>query len=69
MSACGETVSRTKLEIYCPPLKEYTPEYNEQLAQEIERLPGADTYIEQTIVDYIDLRDDIRLCAEIRDRS
>jgi hypothetical protein len=45
----------------CPPLKEYTPEQNERLAQELETLPG-DAITLDVIADYMLLRDQVRAC-------
>jgi hypothetical protein len=45
----------------CPPLKDYTPEQNERLAQELETLPG-DAITIDVIADYMTLRDQVRAC-------
>lgn len=45
----------------CPPLKTYTPEQNEQLAQELDTLPG-DAITIDVIADYMLLRDQVRAC-------
>jgi len=59
-----ETVYRTKLEIYCPALKQYSEEFNTQLANEIESLPNDSRAIEEAMGNYIYLRDRIRRCEE-----
>jgi hypothetical protein len=45
----------------CPPLKTYTPEFNQRLAGELEAMP-ADSATIEAIGDYIGLRDQIRAC-------
>jgi hypothetical protein len=45
----------------CPPLKTYTPEFNQRLASELEAMP-ADSATVEAIGDYIGLRDQIRAC-------
>jgi hypothetical protein len=45
----------------CPPLKTYTPEFNQRLASELESMP-ADSATVEAIGDYIGLRDQIRAC-------
>jgi len=67
LSGCAETVYRTKLEIYCPPLQQYTPEFNEELATQIEALPEASA-IPMVVSDYAKLRDRIRDCQKERDK-
>lgn len=64
LSACAETVFRTQLNIYCPPIVEYTPAFNERLAQEIEALPRDSIAIGQTISDYAAMRDRARACQK-----
>lgn len=64
LSACAETVYRTNLEIYCPPIVAYDSAFNERLAQEIEALPSGSTAIEQTITDYAAMRDRARACQK-----
>ena len=64
---CGETVYRTQLEIYCPSIKQYTPEFNNKLADEIENLPTDSTAVEEAMKNYIYLRDRIRRCNDEKD--
>lgn len=45
----------------CPPLKEYTPEFNQRLAAEVDALP-ADSAVVEAVGDLIGLRDQIRAC-------
>lgn len=67
LSACATPVYKTKLEIYCPPLKEYTQEFNKKLASEVERLPS-DAKTVEALSDYVALRDTIRACNSQRDK-
>lgn len=64
LSGCATPVSKPQLTIYCPAITSYSQDYNERLAQELEALPPTSTLIEQTITDYIVLRDRIRRCNE-----
>jgi|TARA_R110002167_G_scaffold115577_1_gene290018 Tfp pilus assembly protein PilP len=68
LSGCGETVYRTKLEVYCPEIKQYTPEFNDKLANELENLPADNTAVEEALKQYIFLRDRIRRCNEEKDK-
>ena len=68
LSGCASTVYKTELEVYCPPLKQYPQEFNEQLATEIESLPSDDTALVEALSDYIALRDKIRACIKERDK-
>ena len=68
LTGCGGAVYRTKLEIYCPPMVVYSPEYNEKLAEEINSLPAESTALETAITDYVTLRDRIRACDEAKDK-
>jgi len=63
LTGCGSTVYKTQLEVYCPPIRTYTPEFNERLALEIESLPSDNTALEEALSDYIALRDKIRACT------
>ena len=65
---CGATVYRTQLEIYCPSIKQYTPEFNNRLADEIENLPTDSTAVEEAMKNYIYLRDRIRRCNDEKDK-
>ena len=64
LTGCAETVYRTQLEVYCPPLAQYTPEWNNGLADELDALPDDSTRIPLAITDYARLRDRIRLCEK-----
>ena len=68
LTGCAETVYRTKLEIYCPSLKNYSDEFNTKLANEIENLPSDSRAIEEAMDNYIYLRDRIRRCEEEKDK-
>jgi len=68
LTGCAGTVYRTKLEIYCPPIAEYSPEYNQKLADEIDSLPASSTALETALTDYVNLRDRIRACDEEKDK-
>ena len=68
LTGCAETVYRTKLEIYCPPLANYSPEWNEGLAQELDALPQEYSSIPMAITDYAKLRDRIRRCNDEKDK-
>ncbi len=67
LTGCGETVYRTKLEVYCPPIKQYSPEFNQKLADEIDSLPAQSSAVEEAMKNYIYLRDRIRLCNTEKD--
>ena len=62
LTGCAKTVYRTQLEVYCPALKQYDAQYNQQLAKEIESLPSDYRAIEEAIGNYVYLRDRIRRC-------
>ena len=68
LSGCAGTVYKTDLEIYCPPIKRYSSEFNEQLASEILSLPSEGTAVERVVIDYMELRDTIRACNQERDK-
>jgi hypothetical protein len=57
LSACGTTASN----IYCPPFKNYTPAQQESLADELFTTENIPT-IELFLIDYEELRGDIRAC-------
>ncbi len=67
LSACATKVYKTELEIYCPPIVEYSEEFNESLVEELISLPVEDFAIERTISDYVRLRDLIKVCVTERD--
>ena len=62
LTGCAGTVYRTNLEVYCPSISDYSSEYNERLAAEIEQLPETSSAIETAIKDYAALRDKVRAC-------
>lgn len=65
---CGQTVYRTQVEVYCPPIADYSEDFNAQLANEIESLPPESKAINQAIKNYIYLRDRVRVCNEEKDK-
>jgi len=68
LTGCAGTVYRTKLEIYCPPMADYSPEYAQKLADEVDNLPASSTALETALTDYVNLRDRIRTCQEEKDK-
>ena len=68
LTGCGQTVYKTKVEIYCPPIAQYDERFNIQLADELESLPSENKAIEQAMKNYIYLRDRVRLCNEEKDK-
>ncbi len=68
LSGCAETVYRTQLEIYCPSIKQYSEDFNNKLADELESLPSDSRAIEEAMSNYIYLRDRIRRCEEEKDK-
>ena len=67
LTGCAQTVYKTKLEIYCPQIKQYDERFNIQLADELDSLPASNTAIEEAVKNYIYLRDRIRRCEEEKD--
>lgn len=49
-------------------MAQYSPEYNQKLADEIDSLPAESTALETAIADYVALRDRIRACDEEKDK-
>ena len=49
-------------------MKNYSKEFNEALAMELDALPGSYEAIPDTISDYAKLRDRIRACETERDK-
>jgi hypothetical protein len=47
----------------CPPLKEYTQEFNQRLGNEVDAMP-ADSATVEAIGDYIALRDSVKECQK-----
>ena len=68
LTGCGQTVYRTQLEVYCPPIAHYSDRFNSQLADELESLPPDNKAIPQAMKNYIYLRDRVRLCNEEKDK-
>ncbi len=68
LSGCAATVYRTQLEIYCPSIKQYSEDFNNKLADELESLPSDSRAIEEAMRNYIYLRDRIRRCEEEKDK-
>jgi hypothetical protein len=62
LTGCAQT---TALEVYCPPMREYSRDFNSRLANEIESLPSG-TAIEEALSDYVQQRDLIRRCVSER---
>lgn len=71
LSGCASTVYKTELEVYCPPIVAYKPEFNSRLADEIESLPdtNGNPAIVDALSDYASLRDKIRACQKERDKE
>ena len=67
LTGCERTVYRTNLEVYCPPLKSYSTDFNETLAVELDVLDEAYEAIPEVVTDYIKLRDRIRVCEQEKD--
>lgn len=68
LTGCAGTVYRTQLEVYCPPLAQYSPEWNESLADELASLPEDYTSIPMAITDYAKMRDRVRQCRIEKDK-
>jgi hypothetical protein len=67
LTGCERTVYRTNLEVYCPPLKSYSTDFNEILAAELDVLDEDYEAIPEVVTDYIKLRDRIRVCEQEKD--
>lgn len=68
LSGCAGAVYRTQVEVYCPPLVQYSAEYNNELADELDALPQGYGAIPMAITDYAKLRDRIRRCEEEKEK-
>lgn len=68
LTGCAGTVYRTQVEVYCPPLEQYSQEWNHTLADELDGLPEGYHNIPMAIADYAKLRDRIRRCEEEREK-
>ena len=68
LSGCAETVYRTNLQVYCPPIQQYSDEFTNELADELASLPDEYPTIPMAVIDYVKLRDRIRACNEERDK-
>ena len=66
LTGCAQTVYKTDLEIYCPEIQEYGKDFNQLLADEVEQLPDSGTVIETALIDYLALRDRIKICQKER---
>jgi hypothetical protein len=64
LSGCADTVYKTKLEVYCPPMEQYSSSWNSDLADQVEALGPESSLIPMTIADYAKLRDRIRACEK-----
>ena len=62
LASCGQVDYRTHLEIYCPKIKNYTNDFEQELASEIESLDSSYTAIPRVVSNYGSLRDRIRAC-------
>ena len=52
----------SKISTSCPPIIEYTQEFIQQLADDLEEEESY--YIKQVVVDYYNLREKIRICND-----
>ena len=68
LTGCAETVYKTDLQVYCPPIQNYSQEHNNDLADELDALPDGYYAIPSTIADYAKLRDRIRACENEKDK-
>ena len=67
VSGCATKVYRTQLEVYCPPITQYSEEFNTALANELDALPQTYSTIPMAVMDYAKLRDRIRACEQEKD--
>lgn len=65
LSGCGQAVSKTELDVYCPAPTPYSEHFNSQLADEVEALPQTSTAIPEVIGDYARLRDRLEYCRTV----
>jgi len=56
LAACTPTITSV-----CPPVKHYSPQFSNKLANELEKLPEGNPILEIT-ADYINLRDQLKIC-------
>lgn len=56
LAGCSPTITSV-----CPPIQQYSKQFNQSLATEIEALPDS-SLIPRVISDYISLRDQNKLC-------
>lgn len=68
LTGCATKVYEPELVVYCPPMKQYDDQFNNELADEIDQLPESSTRIPEAIGDYAYLRDRIRRCEEQRNK-
>ena len=52
----------SKISTSCPPIIEYTQEFKQQLADDLEKEESY--YIKQVVIDYYNLREKIRICND-----
>jgi len=69
LNGCAETVYRSKLEVYCPALQQYSGEFNEELSVELDVLPDGYKAIPMVVSDYVKLRDEVKTCQNERDKN
>lgn len=53
---------KNKIYIACPPVIEYSKEFNHQLAEDLKQEQSY--FINQVVLDYFNLREKIRICNE-----
>jgi len=56
LTGCSPTITSV-----CPPIKDYSPQFSNKLANELEKLPEGNPILEIT-ADYINLRDQLKIC-------
>ncbi len=56
LTGCSPTITNV-----CPPVKHYSPQFSNKLANELEKLPEGNPILEIT-ADYINLRDQLKIC-------
>jgi len=61
LSACVGDAPPISTTMICPQLSQYSPEFRNKLADEIDKLPTGSA-LGQAMTDYRRLRDDIRAC-------
>jgi len=56
LAGCSPTITSV-----CPPVKHYSPQFSNKLANELEKLPEGNPILEIT-ADYINIRDQLKIC-------